>query len=71
MRRPLESRFLQFLKTELGLSADAIALALDQHCEDVSLLPITLWRCQLVTIAQVGSMLDWFADEHTPAISAL
>lgn len=64
MQRPLESRFLRYLETDLSLSGDAIALALDQHREDLSLLPITLWKYKLVTIEQVSSMFDWIANSH-------
>ncbi|MGD1864940.1 MAG: DUF2949 domain-containing protein [Phormidesmis sp.] len=68
MKRPLESRFLCFLEIELGLSADAIASALNQHCEDLRLLPITLWKHQLVSIDQVGSMFDWLANVQKPLV---
>ncbi|MEL6778421.1 MAG: DUF2949 domain-containing protein [Cyanobacteria bacterium J06597_16] len=76
MERPLESRFLCFLETELGLSADAIAIALNQHRlnqhrEDLSLLPITLWKHQLVSIHQVGLMLDWLANVQSPLFQRL
>lgn len=71
MKRPLESPFLRFLEIELGLSAEAIALALSQHREDLSLLPITLWKYQLVTIDQVGSMFDWLSNGHSPSVQAL
>lgn len=71
MKRPLESRFLSFLETELGLSADAIAIALNQHREDLSLLPITLWKHQLVSIHQVGLMLDWLANVQNPLAQRL
>lgn len=71
MKRPLESRFLCFLEKELSLPADAIALAIGHHhkdlsSEDLSLLPITLWKHQLVTIDQVGSMLDWLINVQSP-----
>ena len=68
MKRPLESRFLRFLETELSLSADAIALALRTHSEDLSLLPITLWKHQLVTIDQVSSMFDWLAAVQSHSV---
>ncbi|MEM9947112.1 MAG: DUF2949 domain-containing protein [Cyanobacteria bacterium P01_D01_bin.36] len=70
MKRPLESRFLHFLEIELGLSTEAIALALGQHRADLSLLPITLWKHQLVTIDQVGSMFDWLANRQDPLVQA-
>lgn len=66
MQRPLDSQFLCFLEKELSLSADAIALAVNQHREDLSLLPITLWKHQLVTIDQVGAMFDWFTNVKSP-----
>lgn len=70
MKRSLESRFLRFLEIELGLSAEAIALALGQHRADLSLLPITLWKHQLVTIDQVGFMFDWLANGQDPLVQA-
>ncbi len=68
MKRPLESQFLRFLETELSLPVDAIALALENHREDLSLLPITLWKYQLVTIGQVSSMFDWLATVQSPSV---
>lgn len=72
MKHSLKSRFLSFLEKDLLLSADAITIALGHHSEDLdsedldrkdlSLLPITLWKYQLVTIEQVGSMFDWLAN---------
>lgn len=64
MQHSLKSRFLRYLETELLLSSDAIALAIKNHREDLSLLPITLWKYQLVTIEQVGAIFDWFASEQ-------
>ncbi len=42
------------------LSSDAIALAIENHREDLRLLPITLWKYQLITINQLGALFDWF-----------
>jgi hypothetical protein len=60
MKRSLESQFFRFLETELMLSSDAIALAIENHREDLRLLPITLWKYQLITINQLGALFDWF-----------
>lgn len=59
MTHTLESQFLQFLESELLLSRDALSLALQHHQEDISLLPITLWKYELVTIDHVKAMFDW------------
>ena len=53
-----------------GVVGSAIALALGQHRADLSLLPITLWKHQLVTIDQVGSMFDWLANRQDPLVQA-
>ncbi|NJM98972.1 MAG: DUF2949 domain-containing protein [Phormidesmis sp. RL_2_1] len=57
-----EFQFFQFLENELLLSHDAILLALKNHHEDISLLPITLWKYELVTIDNVSAMFDWLAN---------
>ncbi|MGB7086186.1 MAG: DUF2949 domain-containing protein [Phormidesmis sp.] len=62
MTRTIEAQFFQFLEDELSLSPESISLALKQHYEDVSLLPITLWKCGMVTIDDVSSMFDWLAN---------
>lgn len=64
MQRPLESRFLRYLETDLSLSGDAISLAIKNHREDLSLLPITLWKYRLVTIDQLSALFDWFVNEQ-------
>ena len=78
MQRPIESRFLCFLEKELSLPTAAIALAIDHHhedlsSEDLSRVPITLWKHELVTInqvgsIQVGSMFDWLTNVHSPLV---
>lgn len=64
MKRSLESQFLRFLEAELLLSSDAIALAIENHREDLRLLPITLWKYQLITLDQLSALFDWFENEQ-------
>lgn len=53
------SQLIRFLKDDLALPADSIALALHQ-CERMpNLLPMILWQYGLVTLAQLDQIFDW------------
>lgn len=61
---PSESRdvdLIDYLKNELAISADSIALAL-RHCEqERGTLPMMLWRYGFVSIEQLNQIFDWMA----------
>lgn len=55
----LNPSFVHFLREDLQIPANSITLAL-QHSEQVpSLLPITLWQYELITLAQLDQIYDW------------
>ena len=66
MAQALERKFFQFLEKELMLSHEAISLALQHHPADIRLLPITLWKYELVNIDKVSAMFDCLADLTAP-----
>ncbi|EDX86662.1 hypothetical protein S7335_4367 [Synechococcus sp. PCC 7335] len=65
MTERLEHKFFLFLEKELMLSREAVLVALQHHHADIRLLPITLWKHELVTIDKVSAMFDWLADVAT------
>jgi hypothetical protein len=57
---PLQSRLIQFLKTDLSISDAEIATGL-RHMDGQlpHLLPMVLWQYGLVTLEQLDSIFDW------------
>jgi hypothetical protein len=52
---------IDYLRDELAISADSIALAL-RHCEqEHGTLPMVLWRYGFVSIEQLNQIFDWMA----------
>jgi len=58
METPLHPLVL-FLRDELLLSTDAIALALQQCDPTLSVLPMVLWQYGLITLNQLDQIFDW------------
>lgn len=54
-------RFLQYLQNELSVSKIAIEEALRSLGTDSYLLPIALWQCGVLTLAQLDQVYDWLA----------
>lgn len=54
-----QAQLIEFLKRELSVPTDAIALGLRQSASSPSLLPIILWQYGLVTTHQLGEIFDW------------
>ncbi|MGF1524507.1 MAG: DUF2949 domain-containing protein [Leptolyngbyaceae cyanobacterium] len=54
-----QPQLIEFLKEELSLSTDAIALGIRQSEAAPNLLPIVLWQYGLVTIHQLSQIYDW------------
>ncbi|GAB4523488.1 MAG: DUF2949 domain-containing protein [Pleurocapsa sp.] len=52
-------RLIKFLKSELGISADAIALARKSQTLEPNILPIILWQYGLLNLEQLNRVFDW------------
>ena len=64
MKPQLEFQFIHFLERDLSVPHDSISLALRHHTDDLSLLPIVLWKYGLVTLDEVSCMFDWLAEKR-------
>jgi hypothetical protein len=50
---------IRFLKDEMAIPPDSIALAI-QHAEQTpSLLPMILWQYGLISLVQLEQIFDW------------
>lgn len=59
--RSTDVELIDYLRDELAISADSIALAL-RHCEqERGTLPMVLWRYGFVSIEQLNQIFDWMA----------
>ena len=54
-----QARLIEYLEQEMGLSEQAIALAVRQAGALPNLLPIALWKYGLVTTEQLDQIFDW------------
>jgi len=54
-----QSQLIEFLRQELALPAESIALGLRRSASSPNLLPIVLWQYGLVTTHQLGQIYDW------------
>ncbi len=50
---------LQYLRHQIGLSDSALDLGLKQAQLEQAPLPVVLWRYGLITLEQLGQVLDW------------
>jgi hypothetical protein len=57
----METRLIQFLREELGLSEAAIALVTQRSELPANLLPMRLWQYGLVTLDELNRIFDWLA----------
>ncbi len=53
------SRFVRFLKDELALSSDSLAIAERSMEQNQGLLPMILWQYGLVTLEELDRIYDW------------
>ncbi|MFW6358416.1 MAG: DUF2949 domain-containing protein [Chroococcales cyanobacterium] len=53
------SKFLRFLKEELAISTDCIAIAERRSQETPGPLHMILWQYGLVTLEQLDRIYDW------------
>ena len=54
-----QTQLVEFLKQELSIPSEAIALGLRQSGTAQNLLPIVLWQYGFVTIHQLSEIYDW------------
>ena len=52
-------RLIHYLRNELSIPSDSIALALRVPAPNSSQLPIILWQYGLVTLEQLDKIFDW------------
>jgi hypothetical protein len=58
--QPVPSTALvDFLRRDIGLSDDALALGLRQAVQEQAPLPVTLWRFGLISLVQLDRVYDW------------
>lgn len=55
---------INFLKEELLLTEDSIAIAQRYAQQDRGPLPMILWRYGFVTLTQLNQIFDWMAQEN-------
>lgn len=53
------SKFVRFLKDDLALSNDSIAIAQRHFEQNPSSFPMILWQYGLVTLDQLDRIFDW------------
>ena len=53
------TRFLRFLREELSLSSDSIAIAQKSVEQTQGPLPILLWQYGLITLNELDQIYDW------------
>lgn len=54
-----QARLIQFLREELSIPTESIAIALKQPEQDSNLLPMILWQYGLITLEQLDRIFDW------------
>lgn len=52
-------RLIRFLRLELAIPADSIALAIKTGERDPNLFSVILWQYGLLTLEQLEKVLDW------------
>ena len=59
MESTKQSRLIDFLREELAIPAESIAVALRRSEQTQTLLPMILWQYGLVTLEQLDQIFDW------------
>jgi hypothetical protein len=54
-----QARLIRFLREELAIPQDSIAVALKQNEHGSNLLPMVLWQYGLITLEQLDRIFDW------------
>ncbi|MDB9314235.1 DUF2949 domain-containing protein [Spirulina sp. CS-785/01] len=60
------ARFLDFLREELALSQDSIAIAQRHFERHPSSFPMLLWQYGLITLEQLDRIFDWLENASHP-----
>ena len=60
-----QTQLIEFLKQELSIPAEAIALGVRRSASTPNLLPIVLWQYGLVTTTQLDQIFDWLEASST------
>ena len=53
------TRFIKFLREEIDLSPDSIAMAQRSVDQNLGLMPMVLWQYGLVTLEELDQIYDW------------
>ena len=53
------SALVDYLRRDIGLSDDALALGVRQSVQEQAPLPVTLWRFCLLSLGQLDQVYDW------------
>ena len=53
------SALVDYLRMDIGLSDDALALGVRQSVQEQAPLPVTLWRFGLLSLGQLDQVYDW------------
>ena len=53
------SALVDYLRRDIGLSDDALALGVRQSVQEQAPLPVTLWRFGLLSLGQLDLVYDW------------
>jgi hypothetical protein len=59
---PPSPALLRYLRSELGLSDNALQLGLKQSDLEQAPLPVVLWRFGLISLDQLDQLLHWQAN---------
>lgn len=59
MKSQLVNQLIHFLKSELLVPDDSIALAREHGAYDPQFLPMVLWQYGLLSLEQLECALDW------------
>ncbi len=54
-----QDRLIQFLRQDMAVSDEAIALAMKRTDTPNNLLPMVLWQYGILTLEQLDQVFDW------------
>ncbi len=54
-----QDHLIQFLRQDMAVSDEAIAMALKRTDTAYNLLPMVLWQYGLITLEQLDQVFDW------------
>jgi Protein of unknown function (DUF2949) len=55
----MTGKLIEFLRDELGISENAIAIAQRHHDSTPNVLPMILWQYGLITLEDLDRIFDW------------